>query len=535
MPARIPLYVRILGWFFLNVAVLGGGVWLALRSARTGEWFVMQQAEPQLQSISRLLLQELQPLPQEKWDGVLLRFGEAHHMSFAIFGPFARQIAGTTLELPPQIRVHLNTRPPPEGQHRPGQPFRQDDQPPDSLPDEFRGPPEGFPPEQQPGPPGQDGPPLNGQQQEGPPGEFRRPAGPPQGQPQGQPRPDGPFVPIVQHSANPEAWWFIIRVPLRSPPGPGGLSLVMRTENLAKAGLLMDFKPWLWSAAGLLVVSALLWIPFVRGITRTVGGMKKATARIAEGAFDVTAPDTRRDELGELATGINRMAARLSGFVTGQKRFLGDIAHELCTPLARMQMSAAALEQRAPQELQPRLADLTAEVEDMSRLVSELLDFSRAGLAPQSVALADTPLLPLTEQVLAREAVPAERFTLCVPPDLSARANAGLLTRALGNLVRNSLRYAGPQSGIEITAAPDAGEVVITVSDNGPGVPPDALPSLFDPFFRLQSARDRASGGTGLGLAIVRTCVESCRGTVTAGNRPGGGLQVIIRLQGCGN
>lgn len=511
MQARFPLYARILGWFFLNVSLLGAGLYFAVRSGRTSEWFVMQQAEPRLQSVARLLVQELQPLAEEEWNGILQKYSEAHGMTFTVFGGGGQQIAGDSLTPPEKVRLHLNARPfQPGTGPRPNSPSGQPRRPPEPQ----------FPPNDR--PLGNQPPrPFNPQ-----PGEPRFPNPPPQG----PPRPDAPFAKICERTEDPDAYWFIIRVPLRPQGGPGGMSLVLRTDSLAAGGLLMDFTPWLWGAAGLLVLSALLWIPFVRSITRQIAGMKKAAARIAEGAFDIAVPDKRRDELGELAGGINRMAARLSGFVTGQKRFLGDIAHELCTPLARMQMAGAALEQRAPEELKPRITDLTAEVEAMSHLVGELLDFSRAGLAPKSVALTDTPLLPLIEQITAREAVPAERLILKLPPDLSVRASPGLLSRAIGNVVRNTLRYAGPAAHLEITACREDDTVLLTITDNGPGVPGEALASLFDPFFRLESARDRESGGTGLGLAIVRTCIEGCGGTVTARNGDSGGLEVAFRL-----
>ena len=498
------LYARTLCWFFAILALLGAGIYFALRPGRASDWLVMQQAEPRLQSIVRLLAPELQPLPQSEWNAVLQKYSEAHGMTFTIFDAGGQQLAGESLALPQKVRGSLIQRGPP----MPGGPPQHPGQPPRDEPG------------RRPLPPEQGGRPF----QEPQPGEPRFPA------PGGMPRLDIPFAKIMERTEDPQAWWFIIRVPLRQQPGPGGTSLVLRTESLRAGGLLPDFTPWLWGAAGLLVLSSLLWLPFVRGLTRSIARMKEATARIAGGEFNVAVPAQRRDELGELAAGINAMAARLSGFVTGQKRFLGDIAHELCTPLARMQMAGAALEQRAPEELRPRIADLTAEVEAMSQLVGELLDFSRAGLAPQSIALTDTALRPVIEQLMARENVPADRVTLHVPADLTAQVHAGLLARAAGNVIRNSLRYAGTQAHLEITAQREGETILLTIADNGPGVPDAALPSLFDPFYRLESARDRARGGTGLGLAIVRTCIEGCRGAVTAQHRAGGGLEIIFRL-----
>jgi len=519
MKARFPLYARILCWFFLNIGLLGAGLYLALTSGKASDWLIMQQAEPRLQSVSRLLVHELQPLPREEWTPVFQKYSGAYDMKFALFGGNGRQLAGDPLTLPQSVRDRVVERPvqmppfpqppqPPAPGGVPGQAFRQGQPPFDESGRLFPNPP-------------QRGIARQGEPRAGNPGQ-------PGAQP--FPRQDPAFAKFLERTTDPKAWWFVIKVPLRMPDRQGGTSLVLMTESLAAGGLLIDFTPWIWGGAGLLVLSSLLWFPFVRGITRNVSRMKKATARIAEGQFDVQVPDKRRDELGELAGGINRMAARLSGFVSGQKRFLGDIAHELCTPLARMQMAGAALEQRAPDELKDRVADLTVEVEAMSQLVGELLDFSRAGLAPQSIALTALPLLPLIEQVTTREGVPPERLTIEVPPDLTVRANAGLLSRALGNVVRNAIRYAGPQAHIEIRARPSANEVLLIIADDGPGVPDAALASLFDPFYRLDAARDRESGGTGLGLAIVKTCIEACGGRVTARNRSPSGLEVAFRV-----
>ena len=106
-----------------------------------------------------------------------------------------------------------------------------------------------------------------------------------------------------------------------------------------------------------------------------------------------------------------------------------------------------------------------------------------------------------------------------------------MLQRALGNLIRNAIRYAGDAGPIHVTAEPRGEELHITVADEGPGIPEAALPKIFDPFYRLDEARTKESGGVGLGLAIVKTCVEACNGTVTAANREPKGLAVTIALK----
>ena len=157
-------------------------------------------------------------------------------------------------------------------------------------------------------------------------------------------------------------------------------------------------------AGGAVLFSALLWLPLVRGITHSISQMTRATEQIAEGQFDVRVSGSRRDELGSLGGAINRMAARLAGFVGGQKRFLGDIAHELCSPLARMQVALGILEEQGAGEKQKEhVADVREEVEQMSSLVNELLTFSKASLHAKTVPLKTVALSEIVHRVVARE------------------------------------------------------------------------------------------------------------------------------------
>jgi two-component system sensor histidine kinase CpxA len=306
-------------------------------------------------------------------------------------------------------------------------------------------------------------------------------------------------------------------------------------ETLAQSELLFDPKPWLLGALGLLAASALLWWPFVRGLTRSLAQMRGATDRIARGDFSVRVDDRRGDELGRLGSAVNTMTGRLEGFVSGQKRFLGDIAHELCSPLARMEMALAILEQRTPADLRARLGDVRDEVREMSSLVNELLDFSKAGLQGSAAARERVELGPLLEAAVAREAAGA-RVLINIPDGLAVLAAPSLLGRAVANILRNALHYAGPAGPVEIAAvaaekrSADAGRIRLTLADHGPGVPPEALPKLFDPFFRVDPARTRETGGVGLGLAIVKSCVQACGGTVAALPRPDGASGLVIEL-----
>ena len=218
----------------------------------------------------------------------------------------------------------------------------------------------------------------------------------------------------------------------------------------------------------------------------------------------------------------------------GQKRFLSDVAHELCAPLAKLQMTLGIIEQRASDERQGDYARAAMEkAGQMARLVDELLVFSRASLEAPAARPQPVDVLAAAREAVAREAADAAEIRLEIPADLRVLADPAGLTRALANLLRNALRYGGRgPGGVSIEATTDARHVTaaIRVSDHGPGVPPRDLPKIFDAFYRVDTARTRETGGVGLGLSIVKHSVEAVGGTVSARNRSGGGLEVTLTL-----
>ena len=330
----------------------------------------------------------------------------------------------------------------------------------------------------------------------------------------------------------PKRYWVGIRIPVADGEQPRRMqtTLLAASPSLAGGGLFVDVRPWLFAAVVVVLLSALLWLPFVRGLTRSIGELTGATERIAEGQFDIQVRATRRDELGRLGHAVNRLAERLGGFVTGQKRFLGDVAHELCSPLARLQMALGILEQHVGERQRPCLEDIRAEAQEMSQLVNELLSLSKAGLKPADIKRIPVDLLDIVRRVTGREGGETTQVAIDVPAGLVALAEPDLLARALGNVLRNAIRYAADAGPITLTARAENELVRISVADRGPGVPPESLSKLFDPFYRVDSSRTRQTGGAGLGLTIVRSCMEACGGQATAHNRAGGGLEICLCL-----
>jgi two-component system sensor histidine kinase CpxA len=172
-----------------------------------------------------------------------------------------------------------------------------------------------------------------------------------------------------------------------------------------------------------------------------------------------------------------------------------------------------------------------AKLEQMSKLVNDVLAFSKAGLRTPDVPLSNIHIADVVRNVLEREVGQPVLIKDDVPADLYARANLDLLDRALANIVRNAVRYAGADGPISITARSDGGLVSIRVADCGPGLPESDLDRVFDPFFRLEFSRGSDSGGVGLGLAIVKSCIEACEGSVVCRNRSQGGLEIEMTLK----
>ena len=332
--------------------------------------------------------------------------------------------------------------------------------------------------------------------------------------------------PFLIVAGKPERYWIGVRMQV-----PARATLLLESSTLWSNPFFFEVGPWLGILAIALLASFLCWLPLVREMTRAITQMMGATAAIAEGRFDAQVETRRRDELGSLGGSINRMAERLRSYVHGQKRFLGDAAHELRSPLGRMQVVLGILQERVSAEDKSYLRDLQEEVEFMSGLTTELLTFARAEMRPDTIELVPLNLRQVVARAVEVEGGGSSDIQIEIDPDLRVRGDEKSLFRAFSNLVRNAIRYAGGQGPITISAQRREDHVIVTVADCGPGVPESALEKIFTPFFRLESARDRKSGGTGLGLAIARSCVEACEGVVTCSNRQPHGLNVTVILR----
>lgn len=335
---------------------------------------------------------------------------------------------------------------------------------------------------------------------------------------------------FLMRGAGGDGYWAGIELHLGGSPGrpPRPAVLLIRSDRMDGSGMFFEVRPWLLGGLAVLVLSLAFWTPFVWKITRYINGLTVATERIAAGDFQISLPPRGNDELGNLGHAVKTMAGRLDHLILGQKRFMGDAAHELCAPLARMRTGIGILEMSLAENLRPRLAQIEEEAEELATLVEEILAFSRA--ENRALVLRAIDLEQLVHEVIAKEGGGCE-LDLRVPKKIMVLGDHGLLGRALGNLVRNVKVHAGPEAKAIIAAEERGNLVEISVTDDGPGVSDDELPRIFEPFYRPDRSRSRDTGGSGLGLAIVRSAVEACHGELMASLPPSGGFSVTLILK----
>lgn len=272
-----------------------------------------------------------------------------------------------------------------------------------------------------------------------------------------------------------------------------------------------------------------------RGILRPVAEAGRAARRIAGGDLATRVPERGSDEFGRWAAEFNRMAASLEITVASleaaqaqNRRFVADVAHELRTPLTALVAEASLIEGSLP-SLPPdgrRAAELLiADVRRLRVLVDDLMEISRFDAAGEEARLEPVDLgRVITGTVGAR--LPEAAIALPTSPVVVA-TDARRLDRILGNLLDNVREHA-PGAPCEVSLTLTAEGALIVVADRGPGVPMDALPHLFDRFYKADPSR--SAGGSGLGLAIAAQNATLLGGTLRARPRPGGGLVVALTL-----
>lgn len=280
-----------------------------------------------------------------------------------------------------------------------------------------------------------------------------------------------------------------------------------------------------------------LWI--TRHITSPVIEMRSATNQLARGNLSArVGPSvlTRKDELADLGKDFNHMAEQIELLMTLQRRLIADISHELRSPLARLSVALGLARRSANPETDASLNRIEREAERLNELIGGLLDLARMESRTETL---DTEMVDLQELIgsVADDAAFEARSRnrgVCVLSTFSCsrKGNSQLLRSAIENVVRNAVNYTPEGTNVELSllSSLEEPQAIVRVRDHGPGVPESALETIFEPFFRVDDARDRVSGGAGLGLSITERVIRAHGGSVRAHNHPEGGLVLELML-----
>jgi two-component system sensor histidine kinase CpxA len=331
-------------------------------------------------------------------------------------------------------------------------------------------------------------------------------------------------------------------VAVRVPDGDG---ICLGAVAPARPKVLGLFPSSLWYVLPALELLCCGFVSFflARYLAEPILRTREAAAAFAAGDLSARAlpahANRRRDEAADLAQEFNRMADRVAAMIAAQQRFIGDISHEIRSPLGRLGLTLGLARREAKPPVLARLDRMEQELDAVSGLVNELLVLAslQGSVGPPAWELINLPaMLDRVVDDLAYE-FPARGHRVRTigrpgraPGQIMVKGDAALLRRAVDNVLRNALFYTPDDTDVEMAVEADGDWARLVVRDHGPGVPEAALPQLFEPFFRVDQARARNTGGAGLGLAISQRAVELHGGRIRAANAHPHGLAVRIEL-----
>lgn len=331
----------------------------------------------------------------------------------------------------------------------------------------------------------------------------------------------------------------LVAKPIVTPKG----NKYFYVANIPRPAFQFSWEPLALRLLIVLLVGGLFCYALAKYLTTPLQKLRLATNELAEGKLGARVTKNlanRRDEIGQLGRDFNGMAERLEALVLAQQRLLGDISHELRSPLARLGVALGLARQRSGAEIKSQLDRIERESDNLNEMISQLLTLTRLESGTDGRKKTDVDLAALVREVAEDadfEARSTNRTVQLTKIDkCSIIGVEELLRSAVENVVRNAVKYTPEGTAVEISLHKQNGSAdnfaVINVRDRGRGVPEDALERIFRPFYRTEDARDRQSGGgTGLGLAITERAVRLHGGSVKAMNAPDGGFSVELKLR----
>lgn len=290
----------------------------------------------------------------------------------------------------------------------------------------------------------------------------------------------------------------------------------------------------------LVVVAICSWLT-ARSVARPLASLADATRAFGKGELGVRARMTRADEIGEVAQAFDDMADRIAKLLLAERELLANVSHELRTPLARIRVALDLASEADPKTAIESFADIAQDLAELERIVDDVLASARLALDASSTEERTLPLRAerldtraLLERSIGRfrSAHPQRPFVVEVPDTLpEIVADAVLVRRVIDNLLDNAHKYSkGPEGRIMLRARPEDAAIVIEVEDEGIGLRLEDQQRLFEPFFRADRSRSRATGGLGLGLVLARRVVEAHGGTLTIESKFEKGTKATVRV-----
>jgi len=301
----------------------------------------------------------------------------------------------------------------------------------------------------------------------------------------------------------------------------------------------------LWGALLGMGLATILSVFILKTMTRPLLKMEAVAHAIANGEFGKQVPVVTNDEVGKLASSLNNMSLQLKEKIEAIERldktrqeFVSNVSHELRTPLTVIQSFSEAILDGLVKEEKVRdfyLKNILEESKRLKRLVDDLLDL-KALEAGQTLADMEYVLISKLVMVtsgnfmsLAKEKNIDLNVTI-KDKEVTVYGNIDRLKQVMTNLIGNAIAHTQPGGRVEIMEEQKDDRVLISVADNGPGIPPEEIEHIWERFYKVDKSRSRGAGGTGLGLAIARRIVELHGGTITVESAPGQGAVFIVNL-----
>lgn len=318
---------------------------------------------------------------------------------------------------------------------------------------------------------------------------------------------------------------------------PFQVFLASRDRKPRFGSFMLRLPIWIRIGIPIIISSIFLWL-LTRSLTKPLIAMQKTAASFGDGEFTARVPlaAQRNDEIGACAASFNLMAEKLEHNIGSHQRLMADVSHELRSPMTRLQIALGLAQQENidPALLHKHLQRCELEVARLDEMISSVLSLSRMENTISQMELMSVDIEQLLELCIEDAQYIANEKSVSINFQNNGtsltQADPNLLSSAFNNILINAVKYSHNNDELSVSLSQKEEQLVINIIDNGTGVPTADLDKLFEPFYRVAQARDRATGGTGLGMAIAKQAIMAHNGNIYAKNNSNNGLTVTIEI-----